>query len=116
MMTNFYEQLAKIDASEKIEAIVFNDALMEYHRAIDMVDLIPEGVPELPADKIGVRLTLDEARPLLDYEADDLREWCVHRFAAWTATRVISVFGEFPRLIALPRNPGPLPIGDEVLT
>ena len=114
-MTNFYEQLAKIDAVEKIEAVVFNDALMEYHKALDSVDLIPEWLPRLPEDKIGVLLSLDEARQFLDYEADDLHEWCVHRFAAWTATRVTSVFGEFPWLIALPRHPGPLPISEEVL-
>lgn len=108
MMVNFYEELSRIAAAEKIEAVVFGNTLTEFHRALDMVDLIPKNVPVLPADKVGIILTLDQARSFLDYKADDLNEWCVHRFVAWTATRVISVFGEFPRLIALSRNPGVL--------
>ncbi len=110
MTTNFYQKLVEIDAVEKIEAVVFNNELVEYHRALGAEDLIFEEIPKLPEDKIDVLLSLEEARPYLDYEANDVQEWCVHRFVAWTATRVISTTSTFPTIFSLPRNPGVLPL------
>lgn len=100
---NYYNELVKEIAGNEIEAIVFNDKLIELSKNLD--GIVPEKVPELPVNLVGIALTMEQARPFLDYEITEYETFGYHPFVAWTANSVITVVGDLPRIISLPRNP-----------
>lgn len=101
---NCYNELVKEIAGNEIEAIVFNDKLIELSKNLD--GIVPDKVPALPVDLVGIALTMKQARPYLDYEISEYETFSCHPFVAWTANYVITVVGDLPRIISLPRNPG----------
>ncbi|MBK3745584.1 hypothetical protein G3A39_41215 [Paraburkholderia aspalathi] len=98
---NLYDLLTEAAAGEPIEAVVISKNNPVLRGMVGQTNAIE---PDLSS--CDIPLSLEEARPLLDYECDKLGGLELNNFVAWTATSIIIVKDRVPiRAEKFPRNP-----------
>jgi len=99
---NPYRLLLGQADGEEIEAVVIGEAAMVLAEVLDFEMAAP-----VPEDKCGVLLSIDAARPFLDYEISQYDIHNVHPVVAWSASWVISIPADDGpiRAVRVPRNP-----------
>jgi hypothetical protein len=99
---NPYRLLLDQADGEEIEAVVIGEAGMVLAQILELKMAAP-----VPQEKLSVPLSIEEARPFLDYEVCLFDVHNVHPVVVWTASWVISipdVDGPI-RAVRVPRNP-----------
>ncbi len=99
---NPYQLLLEQADGEQIEAVVIGEAAMVLAEVLDFEMAAP-----VPQDKCGIPLSIEAARPFLDYEIWERDNYNVHPATAWTASWVISIGGGDAPILGtrVPRNP-----------
>ncbi|MHA6643648.1 hypothetical protein [Mesorhizobium sp. A623] len=103
---NPYDLILEQTDTEAVEAVMIGS------ETVEMLEILGEKpVVEVPATKLDVPLTLEEARPYLDYETAAFSLNTISPMYAWTASWVITIVDEPIRAIRVPRHPtvGELP-------
>jgi hypothetical protein len=99
---NPYRLLLEQADGEQIEAVVIGGAAMVLSEVLDFEMAAP-----VPKDKVGVPLSLEDARPFLEYGISQYDVHNVHPVVAWSASWVISIPDDDGpiRAVRVPRNP-----------
>lgn len=103
---NPYDLILALTDTEAVEAVMIGSEMVE------MLEILGEPpIVEVPGTMLDVPLTLEEARPFLDYEASAFSLNSISPMYAWTASWVITIVDEPIRGIRVPRHPtvGELP-------
>lgn len=106
---NPLELIVQAAGSETIEAVVISSINANLREMLGVPDIV-----QVPEDVRGAVLTLEDAKPYLDYEVDRLSINEHDPVMAWTATSwVIQVgFSDSPiRATRVPRSPRAEPFG-----
>lgn len=104
-MSNFYADIEEKLAGEEVEAIVIHRKSWSQY-SLRTTDEKKARENKFPDAKFDVPITLEEAKPILDYDYDYGGPEC-HAVYIWTKTRVF-VIGEYDGstwVEAIPRNP-----------